>query len=281
MLATKWTKGWEGLYEAMGLVLAAYPYATQLTIETSDQGHYGFVVNGITVPGRDDLSRDPAEWPGDLEQIIDQALCDVDWDGVVGESKSGHAVISLVTRSVFAILAGATAHSLKVYGTTDRLDEAEAVYDRLAAQGAARLRLLEFQVPTSWGDLHVVRHANEMCWWETNGCGVTIHRDSARPFTIDPNTDLAAVYGVIDRYVTAHPSSAPQHNTFRALWVRGALETYADQVSDEQESLADVIADLLADLMHLLQFADPGSGVAFESILARAGRRFGEELAGR
>jgi hypothetical protein len=74
---------------ALSLIREFIPSATEATFSTSDQGHYGFTFTSHNGPPIDDEAElDDALWP---------LLCNLKWDGVVGDGHSGHATWNLAT----------------------------------------------------------------------------------------------------------------------------------------------------------------------------------------
>jgi hypothetical protein len=74
---------------ALTLIHERIPDATVVTFETSDQDTYGFILFSHNGTGAIDGELDDELWP---------LLCNLRWNGVVGENKHGHAMWNLVTR---------------------------------------------------------------------------------------------------------------------------------------------------------------------------------------
>jgi len=78
------------LAEALRIVRKEYPEAVSVTFETSDQNHYGFAM--LSMIGGDGIELEPFN---DITDRVDELVCDIDWNGVMNESKQGYATIDL------------------------------------------------------------------------------------------------------------------------------------------------------------------------------------------
>jgi hypothetical protein len=81
------------LAEALKRIRLDMPGAQLAHLETSDQDHYGFTL--MTVIATDGAEMDV---PEDTREAVDDLLCDLDWNGVVGETPQGYAVHEVGTR---------------------------------------------------------------------------------------------------------------------------------------------------------------------------------------
>ena len=88
----------EDLAQALREIRRLVPHATAVKLETSDQNEgYGFILKDVLTDGQPLSSTSPALLR-DLESAVHEHLCDIDWDGAVGENKNGFATIQLVER---------------------------------------------------------------------------------------------------------------------------------------------------------------------------------------
>lgn len=85
----------ENVRAAIALVRERVPGAAFLSLETSDQNRgYGFTFCGVSdVSGREIVL--PADLDSTIESEVYDVLCDVDWNGAVGEDRHGYAVLAL------------------------------------------------------------------------------------------------------------------------------------------------------------------------------------------
>ena len=84
----------EMLANAVKIVKGAYPDAVSFDLTTSDQNTYGFVLTGVTLHDGSVASNADDDMYK-LDEALFPHLGDLDWDGVVGEDRGGHATISL------------------------------------------------------------------------------------------------------------------------------------------------------------------------------------------
>lgn len=101
------------LTRAMLIIALAAPSAATVNLETSDQGRYGFVLRSIQDADGNELM--PTTWTSGhpMNQVEDEVfgeICDLNWDGVVGEDYHGYATIDL--REFFAKLSDPAAKVL-------------------------------------------------------------------------------------------------------------------------------------------------------------------------
>lgn len=83
------------LTKALLAVKTSQPTATAVVLTTSDQNTYGFWLTDVTLPGGSLRETDP-EALDVLSDTVWDMLCDLDWNGVVGEDRHGNATVSCV-----------------------------------------------------------------------------------------------------------------------------------------------------------------------------------------
>lgn len=94
-LTTQTTLDQTALDEMLAAIRASVPGATRAHFQTSDQNLYGFVLEDVTMPDGSGLAAiSPATYDRLLDASLD-LLGDVDWNGVMGEDRSGSAVVDL------------------------------------------------------------------------------------------------------------------------------------------------------------------------------------------
>ena len=76
------------LRDAMELIAVRVPDAISVELETSDQNEYGFVVHDVLTGGQP-LSKTDPDLLLQLQDETWDSLCNISWDGVVGESPEG------------------------------------------------------------------------------------------------------------------------------------------------------------------------------------------------
>jgi hypothetical protein len=98
MTDTKTNTDRANLDKALALIKATYPNATQASLETSDQGRYGFRLMDVLLPDGTPVPYDTDALQSEYNQLHEEVgdlIGDLDWDGVVGESPQGYATIPL------------------------------------------------------------------------------------------------------------------------------------------------------------------------------------------
>lgn len=79
------------LKRALDIIRLRQPEAAYARLETSDQHEYGFSLNALL----NDQFEVVAEVDTDLQNEVWDFICDLDWNGVVGEDKHGYAILDL------------------------------------------------------------------------------------------------------------------------------------------------------------------------------------------
>lgn len=91
------------LDRALEIIRERVPSAVFVSLETSDQGRYGFTLRAVRDKDQNDLlpAWDDVTHPlADLtEEVFDQ-ISDLKWDGVVGEGRCGYVTWDLRTETV-------------------------------------------------------------------------------------------------------------------------------------------------------------------------------------
>ena len=312
MRENRWSRDWRELHAALETVRHHVPEATSIDLTTTDQSPYGFRLDRVVLPdGRRLDEVDPARQEL-FEDEVNGRLIDIDWNGVVGEDRTGRARISLGTTTVHAVYADTRPDpDLHVRAITRHVEEAVARYHELQADREIRVRLLTLTVPDNWAGDRLADHVRGLRWHSLDGHGVVVRADSSRPLLLHPRDRLAAIFAVLDQYTATHPEadlggsgmSTPGSRTvFRARHLRSALHAYDVDVESNTSAVllatpgatvidaADVTAtptgapifaiveDLLTDLMHLTHLLDPAAGHTFDTLLDLARQSHEEEL---
>lgn len=85
------------LNAALALVRKHRPEAVAVSLMTSDQKLYGFVLTAVEDKSGETIEHSWGDdlWPDEVETEISDLLGDLAWDGVVGESEQGYATIPI------------------------------------------------------------------------------------------------------------------------------------------------------------------------------------------
>lgn len=147
----------EHLAAAIEIIRAAVPDAVSAELQTSDQDTYGFILTDVAILGGDDTLADVE--PERLYKLRDDVfdhLCNLEWDGVVGENGFGTATVAIMSPK------------------EQRIREAEAEYlpdgdaygDRIDIENAKRYLLVESNERGSSPPYHLTTHDSPQEAWD-------------------------------------------------------------------------------------------------------------------
>lgn len=92
------------LANALHVIRERVPEAIYVEMETSDQDLYGFTLTALrsTSDGPDLLPdwADTRHALAGLRDVVNDQICDLDWDGTVGEDRQGFVIWNLLTAKV-------------------------------------------------------------------------------------------------------------------------------------------------------------------------------------